>query len=158
MKNPSDLSKDQLADLVAQIQGILWLDLGGEGAPSKNAEWWNPDKGWDADTVEAIAEQLAKAGLRPAKKGEKEDEERGGGKPGFDARAEQERLLLLARDKGTESTPALDDLVDEAASRLASDTNNAGTGAQLEFLLERLGPGCVRDIEAALAGESQGKG
>ena len=147
MKNTSDLSRDQLANLVAQIQGILWLDLGGEGAPSKNAEWWNPDKDWDSETVEAIAGQLAKVGLRPAGKGEKED-----GKPGFDATAERERLLLLARGNGTEGSDALDDLVHETASRMASEVNNAGTDAQLGFLLERLGKESVRDIEAALAG------
>jgi len=147
MKNPSDLSKDQLASLVAQVQCILWLDLGGEGAPLKNAEWWNPDKNWDPETIQSIAEQLAKVGLRPAGKGEKED-----GKPGFDATAERERLLLLARGNVTEGTDALDDLVHEAASRMASEINNAGTDAQLGFLLEHLGKEGVRDIEAALAG------
>jgi hypothetical protein len=74
------------------------------------------------------------------------------GKRKFDGAAEQVRLLLLAQGKGTAETAALDDLVHEAASRLASDVNNAGTVAQLEFLLEHLGAEGIRDIEKALGG------
>src|ERR1700733_9042938 len=59
MVYPSQLPKRVLADVVDQIQQLLWLERGDSG------ERWNGDKEWDSETVEHVAGVLNEHGLRP---------------------------------------------------------------------------------------------
>jgi hypothetical protein len=59
MQRVEALPAQQLADIVSRVQGILWRDANAAGA------FWNPDKVWDAETVEGVAAVLASHGLRP---------------------------------------------------------------------------------------------
>ena len=60
MKNANELSREELAEVVAGIQAILFLDIGPEG------DFWNGDKEWGTETLEAVADTLEEHGLRPA--------------------------------------------------------------------------------------------
>lgn len=61
MKAPEDLSKEELVQIVAVIQEVLWLDMDAESA------WqFNPDKDWDVDMLDRIADEMHKYGLRPS--------------------------------------------------------------------------------------------
>lgn len=61
MKAPEDLSKEELVQIVAVIQEVLWLDMDAESA------WqFNPDKEWDVDMLDRIADEMHKYGLRPS--------------------------------------------------------------------------------------------
>ena len=60
MEHPESLSKEELVELVDEIQSILWFDP--EGNP------W-PDKEWSADTIELVSGVLCRYGLGP-KEGE----------------------------------------------------------------------------------------
>jgi hypothetical protein len=53
MKTASELTREQLTDIVACIQGLLYLDLDAAGK-----EAWDPEKSWDPDTLEGIAQVL----------------------------------------------------------------------------------------------------
>lgn len=55
-RDPQDMPKSQLEAVVAQIQSILYEDEDG----------WNPDKEWDAGTIEEIDQAMSRRGLRPA--------------------------------------------------------------------------------------------
>jgi hypothetical protein len=41
MKKPSDLTKEELAQLVEQLQSIIYLDI------ASNEDFWNRNKVWD---------------------------------------------------------------------------------------------------------------
>ena len=53
MKTTAELTREQLTDIVACIQGLLYLDLDAAGK-----EAWDPEKSWDPDTLEGIAQVL----------------------------------------------------------------------------------------------------
>lgn len=57
---PGSLVPSALEQIVEKVQGILWLDLDEDGHDA-----WNKDKEWSADTIEAVADVLIAAGLRP---------------------------------------------------------------------------------------------
>jgi hypothetical protein len=59
MKKPSDLTKEELVQLVEQLQSILYLDISSDG------DFWNRNKVWDSETIEYVAEVLVDAGLAP---------------------------------------------------------------------------------------------
>jgi hypothetical protein len=61
MKTVRDLSEEKLASIVKQIQEILYLDEDDDG------EFWNPEKEWDAQTLEYIVAVLDDYELIPAK-------------------------------------------------------------------------------------------
>lgn len=74
MKQPSDLSRAELIDLVEHLQGHLYLDIapargGDEDLAPKDvrpgAAFWNPDKIWDADLLASLASRLESYGLVP---------------------------------------------------------------------------------------------
>jgi hypothetical protein len=82
MRTVDALMIEDLREVVAGIQAALWLDILpviAEGATdlavdadgafdwssSHDAEAWNPDLAWDADTVHDIARLLERYGLRP---------------------------------------------------------------------------------------------
>jgi hypothetical protein len=57
MKTPGDLTREQLEDIVDQIQSILWLD------PTTDA--FDPDRSWDIETIEWVSGVLEDFGLKP---------------------------------------------------------------------------------------------
>jgi hypothetical protein len=60
MRRPSDLTREELVHIVEQVQRLLYL-----GTDAAGEAFWNPDKGWDSETVELEAAALADAGLVP---------------------------------------------------------------------------------------------
>lgn len=61
MRQPDELDHAKLASVVAQIRDLLFLDIDEAGA------FYNPDKEWSADTLEAIAGVLYFHRLAPDK-------------------------------------------------------------------------------------------
>ena len=57
--NPRDLSHNELAWLAIRVQGILW------GDPDNPDDAPNPDKEWDAGTIEEVADEMDRMGLKP---------------------------------------------------------------------------------------------
>ena len=57
MKQPSELTRDQLEDLLRQIRNILWQD------PVSGA--FDPDRSWTVETIEWVSGVLEDAGLKP---------------------------------------------------------------------------------------------
>jgi hypothetical protein len=55
MKRADELTNEQLVEMVSAIQSILW----------RHGDRWDPDKAWDAETIEYVAGVLEDAGLRP---------------------------------------------------------------------------------------------
>jgi hypothetical protein len=62
MNSARDLSREQLVQLVDHVQQALYLDADARGMI------WNPDKAWDAETTESIAEAMIDVGLKPQQK------------------------------------------------------------------------------------------
>ena len=66
MLDPRTLSHAQLAEIVADVQAILWQEsrlLPDD--PRQYGDYWNPAKEWELETVEQIADVLADADLKP---------------------------------------------------------------------------------------------
>src|SRR5574340_461654 len=64
---PADLPRQALVDIVEYLQHHLFLDIAGrDDAFPTGAEFWNPDKYWDVELLESLADKLAEYGLRPA--------------------------------------------------------------------------------------------
>lgn len=68
MKSAKDLTKKQLENIVNQVQAILWLDVPESAEPLSETMAWDPNKEWDSEHIEMVAEQLAHYGLRPSKR------------------------------------------------------------------------------------------
>ena len=60
MRRPTDLTRKELVHIVEQVQRLLYLDTNAAGEAV-----WDPDKGWDSETLELVAAALADAGLVP---------------------------------------------------------------------------------------------
>ena len=60
MLQPEELSKEECRECLADVQAILYLDI----FPDR-PDLWNPDKEWDADVLQALAEALDAYGLVP---------------------------------------------------------------------------------------------
>ena len=59
MLNPRALTHAQLAEIVADVQAILWQESRMlPDFPREYGQYWNPAKEWDAETVEQIADVL----------------------------------------------------------------------------------------------------
>jgi hypothetical protein len=59
MLNPRALTRAQLAEIVADVQAILWQESRMlPDDPRQYGQYWNPAKEWDAETVEEIADVL----------------------------------------------------------------------------------------------------
>lgn len=54
--NPYSLTKEKLAGIIMELQGILWA--GEDGKPDMESQW-------SADEIEQVADTLAKAGMKP---------------------------------------------------------------------------------------------
>lgn len=59
MKNVDELSHEELTRIVAEIQGIAFLDM------DRERNFWNPDKSLGADFIGDVCNLLARHGLRP---------------------------------------------------------------------------------------------
>ena len=70
MRQPSDLSREALLAIVEALQGHLYLERTGAVAEERippHAEYWNPDKPWDLNLLDSLAEILSEYDLVPAK-------------------------------------------------------------------------------------------
>jgi len=66
MLNPRALTHAQLAEIVADVQAILWQESHMlPDDPWQLGECWNPGKEWEAETVEEIADVLDAFDLTP---------------------------------------------------------------------------------------------
>jgi len=59
MRTVEQLTKPELVRIVGRVQQVLWLNQDGDGT------FWNPDKEWDAETIEHVADALIDFNLRP---------------------------------------------------------------------------------------------
>ena len=63
---PANLTRQALVDIVEHLQHDLFLDVAGSDDPFlPGAEFWNPDKSWDVELLESLADKLAEYGLHP---------------------------------------------------------------------------------------------
>jgi hypothetical protein len=140
MKTTAELTREQLTDIVGRIQGLLYLDLD----PAGN-EVWDPDRPWDPDTLDDIAQTMAEYGLVPAS-----PLPASGRSPEDGLPEELERLLERLEEAGDDMP--LDELVHDLKGAEASAINNDGAQAQVEYLVSQLGAGeAARQIREALA-------
>ena len=66
VSRPADLPRQALVDIVEHLQHHLFLDIAGQDDVFPNgAEFWNPDKHWNIELFESLADKLAEYGLRP---------------------------------------------------------------------------------------------
>jgi ribosomal protein S10 len=66
VSQPADLPRQALVDIVEHLQHHLFLDVVGSDDPfPPGVEFWNPDKSWDIELLESLADKLAEYGLRP---------------------------------------------------------------------------------------------
>ncbi len=66
VSQPAELPRQALVDVVEHLQHRLFLDIASRDDPFPNgAEFWNPDKCWDVELFESLADKLAEHGLRP---------------------------------------------------------------------------------------------
>jgi hypothetical protein len=142
MKTTAELTREQLTDIVERIQGLLYLDLDAAGN-----EVWDPDKPWDPDTLDAIAQTLAEYGLVPDGTGPASRQAGTSGLP-------EELEALVSRMEESGDDLVLDDLVIDLKCSEACDINNAGARSQAEYLVSQLGAGeATRQIQELLAND-----
>jgi len=60
MKKPKELSREELLEIVEDVQAYMFRDISDDG------EFLNPDKEWSPDTLDLISETLNQYGLRPS--------------------------------------------------------------------------------------------
>ena len=66
MLDPRALTHAQLAEIVADVQAILWQETQRlPDDPRQYGDYWSPGKEWEAETVEQIADILSDADLKP---------------------------------------------------------------------------------------------
>lgn len=144
---PSELSREVLVDIVAKVQGTLYLDMNRDGR-----EFWNPAKEWSgADVCQDIQDVLHQYGLvfgeeqdyiPPAK---------------TDARADVDELVAWAQTQGL-SPADLDDEIHDQVGVVSSNLNNRGLSAQIEFLVGQLGAVETRKLLAELVSDKAPRG
>jgi hypothetical protein len=59
LKTPRDLTREQLEQIVEDVQLILWQEYDGK---------WNHDQEWDSATLEHVAQVFVPYGLGPAQR------------------------------------------------------------------------------------------
>jgi hypothetical protein len=64
MIEPNELSREQLINVVTQIRNLLYMDID----PSSDADFLNPEKEWDGETIEYIAGVFEDFNLVPAER------------------------------------------------------------------------------------------
>jgi hypothetical protein len=131
-----NLSRDVLVEIVARIQGRMYVDLDESGC-----EFWNPGKQWScSDLCQDVQDILHRYSLVPGD--DQPYEEKTPGSEGGIA-----KLVEFAEMSGIESDD-LDELVLECAAATASAINNSGSSGQIDFLVEQLGEA---DVETSLS-------
>lgn len=125
---PKELSRGALVGIVSKVQGRMYLDLNERGT-----EFWNPGKEWScSDVCQDIQDALHEHGLVP---GEEQAYEEAVSVP---QSKNVGSLMEWAESNGLEPED-LDDLIHDCASATASEINNQGLGAQIEYLVDQLG-------------------
>jgi hypothetical protein len=143
----SELPREALIEIVATAQSQLYLDTNGTGR-----EFWNPAKdcrGWDV--CQAIQEVMSRHGLVP---GEEQD-----CVPPAEASpaVSVDELVAWAQSQGL-APEDLDDQIHGQVGALASNLNNRGLSAQIEFLVEQFGSAETRNLLAELAEDKAEQG
>jgi hypothetical protein len=57
MKQPSDLTREELEDIVSQVRNVLWKDYA--------TDELDPGRSWNSETIEWVSGVLEDAGLKP---------------------------------------------------------------------------------------------
>jgi hypothetical protein len=128
MKTTAELTREQLTDIVGRIQRLLYLDLDVAGN-----EVWDPDRPWDPDTLNGIAQILAEYGLVPAGAGPASGAAATCGLP-------EELETLVCRIEESGDNLVLNQMIVELKGWEASELNRDGVRTQVEYVLSRLGP------------------
>jgi len=66
MKHARDLTREQLEDIVAEVQAILYADFNSKNPGEEEGDYWDPDKEWDVDFIEGIARKMTEYNLEPS--------------------------------------------------------------------------------------------
>jgi hypothetical protein len=126
---------------VGRIQGLLYLDLDAAGN-----QVWDPDKPWDPDTLDGIAQTLAEYGLVPASAG------LASGAAAMCGLPEELETLVSRIEESGDDLVVLDQMIIELKGSEASELNIDGVRAQAEYLLSQLGAEeATREIRELLA-------
>jgi hypothetical protein len=140
---PNQLSREALEGIVANVQGLLYLDLDRSGR-----EFWNPAKEWSgADLCDDIQNVLNQYGLVPA------EEQECTPPATASAPSSAAELAAWAQSQGL-AAEDLDDEIHDQASAVASDTNNRGLAAQIEFLVQHVGIESTRELLSELTSDN----
>lgn len=128
VKLPHQLSRDALLAIVADVQERMYLDLDAQGR-----EFWNPGKQWSgADVCQDIQDVLHQHGMVP---GEEQDCMPTTTESPLTSAAE---LVAWAQSQGL-NPEDLDDKIHDHVAVAASNLNNRGLSAQIEFLVGQFG-------------------
>jgi hypothetical protein len=142
MKNVQELTREQLVDIVEQVQGLLYLDQDTQGS-----EVWNPAKSWSPGLLDDIAGKLAEYELVPSAETQPES-----------PILVDEMDRLIEQIEGAENNTLLDDLVIDLKCSEGSAINNVGVRAQVEYLVSALGEKeAIRQITEILAEYAAGQ-
>ena len=122
-----NLTRDVLVEIVARIQGRMYLDLDENGG-----EFWNPGKQWSCcDLCQDVQDILHRPRLVPSVEQPYEDKAAGEG-------GDTVQLVEFAEASGLEPDD-IDEIVRECVAATASAINNSGLWGQIEYLLDQLG-------------------
>lgn len=147
LRLPSELSREALEEIVSRVQGLLYLDLGHDGR-----EFWNPGKDWSGwDVCQAIQESLGQHGLVPG-----EEQDCMPPETSLPATSSAE-LVAWAQSQGL-SPEDLDNEIHDQAGTLASNLNNRGLSAQIEFLVGQFGGAETRKLLTELVSDKAPRG
>lgn len=124
----NELSREALEAIVAKVQGLLYLDMDRAGR-----EFWNPAKEWSgADVCQDIQDVLQQHGLVPMY-------EQDCAQPATESPATSAaELVSWAQSQGL-SPEDLDDEIHDQVGVVASNLNNRGLSAQIDFLVQQFG-------------------
>jgi hypothetical protein len=136
-----------LEAIIAKVQGLLYLDMDRNGR-----EFWNPAKEWSgADVCQDIQDVLQQHGLVPVN--EQDCAQPATASPATSAA----ELVSWAQSQGL-SPEDLDDEIHDQVAVAASNLNNRGLSAQIEFLVGQFGAVETRKLLAELASDKAPRG
>jgi hypothetical protein len=143
----SELSREALEAIVAKVQGLLYLDMDRAGR-----EFWNPAKEWGgADVCQDIQDVLHQHGLVP---GEEQDCMPTTTESPPASAAE---LVAWAQSQGL-GPEDLDDEIHDHVAVAASNLNNRGLSAQIEFLVGQFGAAETRKLLTEVIPDNASRG
>ena len=124
----NELSREALEAIVVKVQGLLYLDMDRVGR-----EFWNPGKQWSGpDVCQDIQDVLQQHGLVPV------DEQDCAQPVTVSQAASAAELVTWAQSQGL-SPEDLDDEIHDQVGVVASNLNNRGLSAQIDFLVQQFG-------------------